>query len=121
MKLITARIKPHRLDSVHTALVGVGIDDLIAIEVKGFDRDMDHTEIYRGRTYSIAFMPMIKIEIVVADEMVIKVVDTICEAANPNHNNIDGGKILVSEVLHTQTISADITEQPKGTSKNQFR
>lgn len=102
MKLIKAVIKPHRLDPVHEALVDLGVTGLTASEVKGFDRQMGHAELHRGMEYNIAFMPMVKVEAVVADNLVEPAVDAIRRAAGTNHS--DDGKIFVCEVLNALRI-----------------
>jgi nitrogen regulatory protein PII len=81
MKLIIARIQPHRLDWIHESLMDIGVTNLTAIEVKGFREGVGHAEIYRGAEYSVAFMPMVKIEAVVEDELVDQVVTAIREAS----------------------------------------
>ena len=102
MKLIRAVVKPHKLDPVHAALVEVGVTGLIASEVKGFDRQMDHAEMHRGTEYQIAFMPMVKIEAVVTDELVEPVMEAIRRTAGTNQD--DNGKIFVCEVVGAQRI-----------------
>ena len=102
MKLIRAVVKPHKLDPVHAALVEVGVTDLTASEVKGFDRQMGHAEMHRGTEYRIAFMPMVKIEAVVTDELVEPVMEAIRRAAGTNQD--DDGKISVCEVVGTRRI-----------------
>ena len=102
MKLIRAVVKPHKLDPVHAALVEVGVTGLIASEVKGFDRQMDHAEMHRGTEYQIAFMPMVKIEAVVTDELVEPVMEAIRRTAGTNQD--DDGKIFVCEVVGAQRI-----------------
>ena len=102
MKLIKAVIKPHKLDPVHEALVKVGVSSLTAGEVKGFARQMGHAELHRGTEYRIAFMPMVKIEAVVADELVEPVMETIRRTAGTDQE--DDGKIFVCEVVGAQRI-----------------
>ena len=101
MKLVTARIRPDRLEPVHAALVEIGITNLTATEVKGFGREGDHAEIYRGAQYQVAFMPMVKIESVVADDLVEQVVTAIREASATGQAS--RSDILVSGVLSEET------------------
>ena len=81
MKKIEAIIKPYKLDEVKDALTGMGVIGMTVSEVRGFGRQKGHTELYRGSEYTIDFLPKIRIEIVVAEAMVDKVVDTIAAAA----------------------------------------
>ncbi|MHA1152289.1 MAG: P-II family nitrogen regulator [Alphaproteobacteria bacterium] len=93
MKLITAIIKPHKLDDVREALTTLGVAGLTAIEVKGFGRQRGHTEIYRGAEYNIHFLPKIKVEVAVPDELAERAVEAIREAAATGQ--IGDGKIFV--------------------------
>jgi len=93
MKKVEAIIKPFKLDDVKEALHGIGIQGLTVTEVKGFGRQKGHTELYRGAEYVVDFLPKIKLEIAVTDDMVDKVVDAIIEAANTGR--IGDGKIFV--------------------------
>ncbi len=93
MKKVEAIIKPFKLDEVKEALQQIGIQGLTVTEVKGFGRQKGHTELYRGAEYVVDFLPKIKLEIVVADEMVDKAVEAIVEAANTG--KIGDGKIFV--------------------------
>lgn len=93
MKKVEAIIKPFKLDEVKEALQQVGIQGLTVTEVKGFGRQKGHTELYRGAEYVVDFLPKIKLEIVVTDEMVDKTVDAIVDAANTGR--IGDGKIFV--------------------------
>ena len=93
MKLIEAIIKPFKLDDVKEALSGIGIQGMTVTEVKGFGRQKGHTELYRGAEYVVDFLPKIKIEITVSEEMVEKVVEVIVAAANTGR--IGDGKIFV--------------------------
>lgn len=102
MKLVMAVIKPHKLDPVREALTEIGVSGLTASEVKGFGRQKGHTEIYRGAEYSISFVPKVKIEVVVADDMVEQVVDSIKNAAETGQ--IGDGKIFVYDVLSATRI-----------------
>lgn len=96
MKLITAIIKPHRLDPVREALTGLGVAGLTVTEVRGFGRQKGHTEIYRGAEYAISFVPKIKLEIAVADNLVERTVQAIEEAARTGE--IGDGKIFVLDL-----------------------
>jgi nitrogen regulatory protein P-II 1 len=93
MRKIEAIIKPFKLDEVKEALHGVGIQGMTVTEVKGFGRQKGHTELYRGAEYVVDFLPKIKIEIVVSDELADKAVQAIVEAANTGR--IGDGKIFV--------------------------
>ncbi len=93
MKKVEAIIKPFKLDEVKEALQQVGIQGLTVTEVKGFGRQKGHTELYRGAEYVVDFLPKIKLEIVIDDDMVDKAVETIVEAANTGR--IGDGKIFV--------------------------
>ena len=96
MKKIEAIIKPFKLDEVKEALHEVGIKGLTVSEVKGFGRQKGHTELYRGAEYVVDFLPKIKIEIVVPDDLVVKVVEAIEKSAKTGR--IGDGKIFVSPV-----------------------
>ena len=93
MKKVEAIIKPFKLDEVKEALQQVGIQGLTVTEVKGFGRQKGHTELYRGAEYVVDFLPKIKLEIVITDDMVDKAVEAIVEAANTGR--IGDGKIFV--------------------------
>jgi nitrogen regulatory protein P-II 1 len=104
MKLITAIIKPFKLEEVKEALSTSGIDGMTVTEVKGFGRQKGHTEIYRGSEYTVDFLPKVKLELAVPDELVAKAVDTIIKAAKTG--KIGDGKIFVSaleEVIRIRT------------------
>ncbi|MCR9121248.1 MAG: P-II family nitrogen regulator, partial [Phyllobacteriaceae bacterium] len=77
MKIVMAIIKPFKLDEVREALTGLGVQGLTVTEVKGYGRQKGHTEIYRGAEYAISFLPKLKIELVVDDDMIDKVLDAI--------------------------------------------
>jgi nitrogen regulatory protein P-II 1 len=96
MKKIEAIIKPYKLDEVKDALTGMGVIGMTVSEVRGFGRQKGHTELYRGSEYTIDFLPKIRIEIVVADGVVDKVVDTIASAAKTG--SIGDGKVFVTPV-----------------------
>lgn len=97
MKLITAIIKPFKLDDVRTALTDVGLQGMTIEEVKGFGRQKGHTELYRGAEYVIDFVPKLKLEVVVADGMLDQAIEAIVGAANSG--KIGDGKIFVTEVV----------------------
>lgn len=96
MKLVTAIIKPHMLDEVREALLGLGVAGMTASEVKGFGRQKGHTEIYRGAEYVVDFLPKVKLDIVVSDENLQNVIDAISHAANTG--KIGDGKIFVTHI-----------------------
>jgi nitrogen regulatory protein P-II 1 len=96
MKKIEAIIKPFKLDEVKEALQEVGLQGITVTEAKGFGRQKGHTELYRGAEYVVDFLPKVKIEIVLSDEMVDKAVDTIRRAAQTGR--IGDGKIFVSKI-----------------------
>jgi nitrogen regulatory protein P-II 2 len=96
MKLIMAVIKPSRLDEVRTGLSALGVTGMTVSEVKGFGRQGGHTEIYRGAEYEIHFVPKVKIEVAVADDIAERAVATIRE--NANTDKIGDGKIFVFDI-----------------------
>ncbi len=93
MKLVMAIIKPFKLDEVKESLSSVGVQGLTVSEVKGFGRQKGHTELYRGAEYGVDFLPKIKLEIAISDDLVDKVVEAIAGAANTGR--IGDGKIFV--------------------------
>jgi len=93
MKKIEAIIKPFKLDEVKESLSGIGIQGITVSEVKGFGRQKGHTELYRGAEYVVDFLPKVKLEIIVKDEMVAQVVEAISKAARTGR--IGDGKIFV--------------------------
>jgi len=94
MKLITAIIKPFKLDDVREALSDIGISGVTVTEVKGFGRQKGHTELYRGAEYVVDFLPKVKVEIALTDALVEPAVDAIIKAANTG--KIGDGKIFIS-------------------------
>ncbi|HLF95748.1 MAG TPA: P-II family nitrogen regulator [Methylococcaceae bacterium] len=94
MKLITAIIKPFKLDDVREALSEIGISGVTVTEVKGFGRQKGHTELYRGAEYVVDFLPKVKVEVAVTDDALDRAVDAIIKAANTG--KIGDGKIFVS-------------------------
>tara|TARA_R110000782_G_scaffold24510_1_gene63844 strand:+ start:1047 stop:1385 length:339 start_codon:yes stop_codon:yes gene_type:complete len=96
MKLVTAIVKPFRLDDVRNALSEVGIQGMTVSEVKGFGRQRGHTELYRGAEYVVDFLPKAKVEVAVTDELVERVVEAIVEAAKTG--KVGDGKIFVTNI-----------------------
>ncbi|MFP8967962.1 P-II family nitrogen regulator [Pokkaliibacter sp. CJK22405] len=96
MKLVTAVIKPFKLDDVREALSDIGVQGITVTEVKGFGRQKGHTELYRGAEYVVDFLPKVKIEVAVADTLVDQVIDVVTKAAHTG--KIGDGKIFVSEL-----------------------
>ena len=94
MKLITAIVKPFKLDDVREALSEIGVQGITVTEVKGFGRQKGHTELYRGAEYVVDFLPKVKIEIAVADGVVEQTIEAITKAANTG--KIGDGKVFVS-------------------------
>ncbi len=104
MKLVTAVIKPFKLDDVRDALSEIGVKGITATEVKGFGRQKGHTELYRGAEYVVDFLPKVKLEIAIADDQVEAVIEAITKAANTG--KIGDGKIFVTnleEVIRIRT------------------
>ena len=97
MKMITAIIKPFKLDDVRQAVADIGIQGITVTEVKGFGRQRGHTELYRGAEYVVDFLPKAKIELAVADEILEQVIEAITEAARTG--KIGDGKIFVTELI----------------------
>lgn len=96
MKLISAIIKPFKLDDVRQALTSLGVQGMTVAEVKGFGRQKGQTEIYRGAEYTVQFLPKVKIEVVVIDDMAESVSETILNAARTD--KIGDGKIFIIDV-----------------------
>lgn len=96
MKLVVAIIKPFKLDDVRESLTAIGVHGMTVTEVKGFGRQKGHAEIYRGAEYVVDFLPKVKIEVAVSDELVNEVVRTIASAANTG--KIGDGKIFVQSL-----------------------
>ncbi|HSC75896.1 MAG TPA: P-II family nitrogen regulator [Pseudomonadales bacterium] len=94
MKLVTAIIKPFKLDDVRESLSEIGVQGVTVSEVKGFGRQKGHTELYRGAEYVVDFLPKVKLEIAVADEQVDAVIEAVTKAANTG--KIGDGKIFVT-------------------------
>ncbi|MEE9280029.1 MAG: P-II family nitrogen regulator [Myxococcota bacterium] len=102
MQKVEAIIKPFKLDEVKEALSAIGIQGITVSEVKGFGRQKGHTELYRGAEYVVDFLPKIKLEVIVTDDMVAKVLDAVRSAANTGR--IGDGKIFVIPVLEAVRI-----------------
>ena len=96
MKLIIAVIKPFKLDEVREALSSIGVQGITATEVKGFGRQKGHTELYRGAEYVVDFLPKIKLEIAVSDELLDKTIETISKSASTG--KIGDGKVFVLDL-----------------------
>jgi nitrogen regulatory protein PII len=105
MKLIIAIIKPFKLEEVKEALSSIGIEGMTVTEVKGFGRQKGHTEIYRGSEYTVDFLPKVKVEIVVTDELVAKTLDAIVKAAKTG--KIGDGKVFVLALEEAVRIRTD--------------
>lgn len=104
MKLVSAIIRPFKLDDVKDALAKIGVMGMTVSEVKGFGRQKGHTEVYRGAEYAIDFIPKTKIEVAVADDILDKVIEAISDAARGN--KVGDGKIFVTsldEVIRIRT------------------
>ncbi len=108
MKLVLALIKPFKLDEVREALTPLGVQGLTVTEVKGFGRQKGQTEIYRGAEYQVSFLPKLKIEVVVPDEIVDAVVDAIATTARTG--KIGDGKIFVLDVERALRIRTGETD-----------
>jgi|TARA_Y100001936_G_C15971981_1_gene611670 nitrogen regulatory protein P-II 2 len=96
MKLVTAIIKPFKLDDVRESLSSIGVQGITVSEVKGFGRQKGHTELYRGAEYAVDFLPKVKIEVAISDSMIDQTIDAITTAANTQ--KIGDGKIFVTEL-----------------------
>lgn len=109
MKMVTAVIKPFRLDDVREALAEVGVHGTTMTEVKGFGRQKGHTELYRGAEYAVDFLPKVKLEIAVSDELVEQVVEAIIESAKTGQ--IGDGKIFVTPLEQVVRIRTGETDK----------
>jgi nitrogen regulatory protein P-II 2 len=109
MKIVMAIIKPFKLEEVRDALTSIGVHGLTVTEVKGYGRQKGHTEIYRGAEYAVSFLPKIKIEVAVANDLVGKVIDAITSAARTGQ--IGDGKIFVSSIERAVRIRTGETDQ----------
>jgi nitrogen regulatory protein P-II 2 len=108
MKLVSAIIKPFKLDDVREAISDMGVDGLTVTEVKGFGRQKGHTELYRGAEYQVDFLPKVKLEIAVADEQVERLVEAITGAAKTG--KIGDGKVFVFDLEHAVRIRTGETD-----------
>jgi nitrogen regulatory protein P-II 2 len=108
MKMVTAIIKPFKLDEVREALTSVGIEGMTVTEVKGYGRQKGHTEIYRGAEYAVSFLPKLKIEAVVAAANVDKTIEAIVSAARTGQ--IGDGKIFVMDVEKVMRVRTGETD-----------
>ncbi|HTS54787.1 MAG TPA: P-II family nitrogen regulator [Burkholderiales bacterium] len=97
MKLVTAVIKPFKLDEVRAALSEVGVQGITVTEVKGFGRQKGHTELYRGAEYVVDFLPKVKLEVAIQDELLDRALDAIQKSANTG--KIGDGKIFVFDLM----------------------
>ena len=102
MKLVTAIIKPFKLDEVREALSAIGVQGITVTEVKGFGRQKGHTELYRGAEYVVDFLPKVKIEAAIRDERLERVIEAVEKAANTG--KIGDGKIFVFDLLEVVRI-----------------
>ena len=109
MKLVTAIIKPFKLDDVRDALADIGVKGMTVTEVKGFGRQKGHTELYRGAEYVVDFVPKIKVEVAVSAEMLERVIEAIVDAAKSN--KIGDGKIFVYDLDRVIRIRTGETDQ----------
>jgi nitrogen regulatory protein PII len=108
MKLITAIIKPFKLDDVRAALSDIGISGMTVTEVKGFGRQRGHTELYRGAEYVVDFVPKTRIEVGVRDELVDQVIEAITAAAKTG--KVGDGKIFVTDIERAMRIRTGETD-----------
>ena len=108
MKIVMAIIKPFKLEEVRDGLTAIGVHGLTVTEVKGYGRQKGHTEIYRGAEYAVSFLPKIKIEVVVPDDLVDAVVEAIAKAAKTD--KIGDGKIFVLDVERALRIRTGETD-----------
>ncbi|TJZ77447.1 P-II family nitrogen regulator [Chitiniphilus eburneus] len=102
MKFVTAIIKPFKLDEVREALSSIGVQGLTVTEVKGFGRQKGHTELYRGAEYVVDFLPKVKVEVAIADDLVEQTIEAIEKAAQTG--KIGDGKIFVFDLQHVVRI-----------------
>ena len=109
MKLITATIKPFKLEEVREALTGIGVRGMMVTEIKGFGAQSGHTEIYRGAEYAVNFVPKIKLEVAVSDDLAEKVVETI--AASARTGKIGDGKIFVLDIQQAVRVRTGETNE----------
>jgi len=105
MKLITAIIKPFKLEEVKEALSTLGIEGMTLTEVKGFGRQKGHTEIYRGSEYTVDFVPKVKVEVAVSDDMAAKAIDAIVKGSRTG--KIGDGKVWVNELVEVVRVRTE--------------
>ena len=108
MKLVTAIIKPHKLDEVKEALQAAGVAGLTVSEVRGYGRQLGHTEIYRGAEYTVEFVPKVKLEILASDSTVDAVIDAVVGVARSGE--VGDGKVFVTEVARVVRIRTGETD-----------
>ncbi len=108
MKLVSAIIKPFKLDDVREAVAALGIDGMTVTDVKGFGRQKGHTELYRGAEYQVDFLPKVRLDLVTKDELVDEVIDAISKASFTG--KIGDGKIFVFDVEHVIRIRTGETD-----------
>ena len=109
MKMVTAIVKPFKLDEVREALSGIGVQGITVTEVKGFGRQKGHTELYRGAEYVVDFLPKVKVEVVVKDSDVDRCLESIVKAAKTG--KIGDGKIFVTPVEQVVRIRTGETDE----------
>ena len=109
MKMVAAVIKPFKLDDVREALSDIGVQGITVTEVKGFGRQKGHTELYRGAEYVVDFLPKVKIELAIADELLDRVIEAIMNAAKTG--KIGDGKIFVTAVEQVVRIRTGETDE----------
>jgi nitrogen regulatory protein PII len=102
MKLITAVVKPFRLDDIRNALAEVGVQGMTVTEVKGFGRQRGHTELYRGAEYVVDFLPKVKVEVALSDDLVERAIEAIIDAAKTG--KVGDGKIFVTSLEQVHRI-----------------
>ncbi len=109
MKLVTAVIKPFKLDDVRDALADIGVRGMTVTEVKGFGRQKGHTELYRGAEYAVDFLPKIKLEVAVDDQQLDRVLEAIASAAKTD--KIGDGKLFITDLEQVIRIRTGETDQ----------
>jgi len=109
MKFVTAIIKPFKLDEVREALSDIGVSGLTVTEVKGFGRQKGHTELYRGAEYVVDFLPKVKVEVIIADNLVERAIEAIIKAARTG--KIGDGKIFVTSIENVVRIRTGETNE----------
>lgn len=109
MKLVTVVIKPFKLEEVRESLSNIGVTGLTVTEVKGFGRQKGHAELYRGAEYNVNFLPKVKIDLAISDELLDEVINTITKAAYTG--KIGDGKIFVTSLEHVVRIRTGETDE----------